>query len=90
MGCFPNLSAKSANRAFILLAGGSWVSLVADTYAAYANSTLPLGAASTGAAVDPDSFHATMIKLSAMAMAVGAVMMCMGCDKTLLTGGKAK
>ena len=61
-----------------------------DNYAAYANSALPMGATAAGAAVEPDSFHATMMKLSAMAMSVGAVMMCAGMDKTLLTGGKAK
>ena len=90
MGCFPNLSPTAAHRSFVLLAGGSWFSLVFDNYAAYANSALPMGAAAAGATVDPDSFHATMMKLSAMAMSVGAVMMCAGMDKTLLTGGKAK
>jgi hypothetical protein len=90
MGCFPNLSSSKAHVSFLLLAGGAWLSFWGDHAAAWINATLPLAAEKAGAAVDNDGFNSTVIKLSAVAMAVGSVIMCTGIDKNTIMGGKAK
>jgi hypothetical protein len=87
MGCFPKITPGRANLCFWLLAGGAWVSFVFDTNAAFINSSLPLAAEKTGAVSDPDSLNATMLKLSATAMAIGSSLLCAGMDLSLLIGG---
>ena len=89
MGCFPKTTPSKANISFWLLAGGAWVSLIGDTAAAFLNEALPLGAEKTGATSNPDGANATILKLSAMAMGVGSVMLCAGVDAAGLLG-KAK
>jgi len=80
---------RKANTCFWLLAGGAWVSLVGDTWAAFLNESLPLGAEKTGATPNPDGLCATVLKLSAMAMGIGSVMLCAGVNAAGLLG-KAK
>ena len=86
MGCFPKITPKRANLCFWLMAGGAWVSFVFDNNAAFINSALPLAADKTGATADPDGLNATLVKLSAMAMGVGSMLLCAGMDLALLMG----
>jgi hypothetical protein len=89
MGCFPNTTPAKANASFWLLAGGAWVSLIGDMVAAYLNEALPLGAEMHDANPNPDGANATVLKLSATAMGIGAIILCAGVDAAGLLG-KAK
>ena len=89
MGCFPNTTPTKAYASFWLLAGGAWISLLGDTVAAYLNEALPLGAEKTDATPNPDGLNATVLKLSAMAMGIGSIMLCAGVNAAGLLG-KAK
>ena len=90
MGCFPKTTPTKAYVSFCLLSGGAWISLVGDTLAAFLNEAVgPLGAELHDATPNPDGANATVLKLSAMAMGIGSIMLCAGADAAGLLG-KAK
>jgi len=89
MGCFPKMTPSKAYVSFCLLSGGAWVSLIGDTLAAFWNEALPLGAEMHDATPNPDGANATVLKLSAMGMGIGSIMLCAGVDAAGLLG-KAK
>ena len=68
------------------MAGGAWVSFVFDHNAAFINTSLPLAAEKAGATADSEGLNATLLKLSATAMAVGSTLLCAGMDLALLMG----
>jgi len=90
MGCFPKTTPTKAYVSFCLLSGGAWISLVGDTLAAFLNEAVgPLGAELHDAADASDSANTTVLKLSAMAMGIGSIMLCAGADAAVILG-KAK
>lgn len=89
---FPGLTAMKAKLAFYMLAGGCWVSFVADHVASFINVAMPLGAEKTGAVADDSHPNSMLIAMSAVAgIGLGMIVLLSAMDwSKLALGGKGK
>ena len=85
-GSFPAMGRISANIAFYTIVVGSWISFYADVNASFIGIHLPLAAKNAGATVDEDHINSVLIKVSALFVSIGMLVLCTRLSSSTLVG----